>query len=62
MERDVDEVDAKSEDEEAKYFDEKFGSRQGRFERISFGRIRSVTVAAVVVVVVVVVMLICCCG
>jgi hypothetical protein len=61
VERDVDEVDAKSEDEEAKYFDEKFGSRQRRFVRISFGRICSVTVAAVVVVVVVV-MLICCCG
>jgi len=60
VERDVDEVDAKSEDEEAKYFDEKFGSRQRWFVRISFGRIGSVTVAAVVVVVVVV-MLTCCC-
>ena len=59
MERDVDDVDAKSEDEEAKYFDEKFGSRQRRFVRISFGRVCPVTVAAVVVVVV---KLICCCG
>jgi hypothetical protein len=61
VKRDVNKVDAKSEDEEAKYFDEKFGLRQRRFVRISFGRIGSVTAAAVVVVVVVV-MLICCCG
>ncbi len=60
MKRDVDKVDTKPEDEETKYFDEKFGLRQWWFVRISFGRIRSVTVAAVVVVVVVV-MLICCC-